>query len=64
MFSIFAFFETAAFIQGKPNQDTYSAHVWAWLGTRRGWHGWRVVPRVLVMIGLAWLIEHFGFGLF
>lgn len=64
MFSVFAVFETWALIDGKPNQDTYSAHVWAWLATRRGWHGPRAVVRVFVILGLLWLAEHFGFGWF
>ena len=59
----FAVFETWAFIDGKPDTDTLSGHVWAWIGTRRGWSGWRVVPRVVVLVFLLWLSEHLAFGI-
>lgn len=58
----FAVVETWAFIDGKPNDDTLSGHVWAWVGTYRGWHGWRVAPRIAVLVFLLWLAEHFTFG--
>lgn len=63
-FTWFVLWETAAFVSGRPAQDTYSVYVWAWLGTRRGWRGPRAVARVVVVLGLLWLAEHFGWGLF
>jgi hypothetical protein len=60
----FAVFETWAFVDGKPDTDTLSGHVWAWVGTRRGWSGWRVIPRIAVAVFLLWLLEHFTFGVF
>jgi hypothetical protein len=60
----FVVFETWAFIDGKPDTDTLSGHVWAWVGTRRGWSGWRVAPRLALLVFLLWLAEHFTFGWF
>jgi hypothetical protein len=64
MLSVFAVFEFMAFFDRKPNEDTYSAHVWKWIGTRRGWTGWHIPLRLAMLIFLLWLAEHFTFGWF
>jgi len=60
--AVFAVFETWAFILRKPDTDTLSAWVWARIGTRRGWHGWNIPLRLLVLVGFLWLAFHFAFG--
>lgn len=61
---VFAVFETWAIVIHKPDQDTLSAWVWARIGTRKGWHGWNIPLRIIVLVGFAWLAEHFAFGWF
>jgi hypothetical protein len=64
MFSIFAVFETWAFIDGKSKRNTFSGWVWRQIGTREGWNKKTTVPRILTGLFLLWLFEHFVFGWF
>lgn len=60
----FGIFESWAFVNGKPDEDTLSGHVWKWIGTRRGWSGFNIPLRVVAIGLFLWLAEHFGFGWF
>jgi hypothetical protein len=60
----FGIFEIWAYIDHKPDEDTQSAHVWKWIGTRAGWTGWHIPARIATLLLFLWLAEHFSFGWF
>lgn len=54
--------EGAAFISRRAGA-TLSEHVWSWFRVNRGWGKPSVaIPRALLLVFLAWLLLHLGFG--
>ncbi len=58
----FGAIEGLAFLSHRAGA-TLSEHVWSWFRINRGWGDWRIaVPRFLLLVFLAWLFLHLGFG--